>query len=123
MTKHNGVKGLEVGTVVAFYARLVNGSTGPWHQAGSAVVLAGDIRPHFSASAAHLAPAWDARVLRASATDTIEFGVLVAGRVERVGACPCTGRVRADMRALAPRTERPRFGGGPRLAGFRWPDC
>jgi hypothetical protein len=115
MSKQRIATGLDVGTLVAFYARLVNGSTSPWHHAGCALVLADDVRPRFTAPAAHLAPAWAARGARGDAFETIDFGVLVGGLVERVAVAACTARVRAEMRALAPHVERPRFGGAPRL--------
>lgn len=123
MAKQNGSMGLEVGTVVAFYARLVNGTVSPWHRAGEALVVEGEVRPRFTAEASHLSPAWDARGLRGEASARVEFGVLVDGRVARVASTLCTGRVLNAMRAEAPIVRKNLIGGAPRLVTFRWPVC
>jgi hypothetical protein len=124
MTKnYGGAMGLEVGTVVAFYARLVNGSESPWHKAGQALVLAGEVRPTFSAEASHVEAAWDARSGRVEAHERVEFGVVVDGRVVRVAQTGLTGRVINAMRAAAPIVRGNLIGGAPRLAAFRWPSC
>jgi hypothetical protein len=124
MTKNNsGAMGLDIGTVVALYARLVNGSESPWQRAGQALVLAGEVRPCFSADASHIEAAWDARGSRVEAHERVEFGVVVEGRVARVAQTGLTGRVLNAMRASAPTVRRNLIGGAPRLATFRWPDC
>ena len=124
MTKSNsGAMGLEVGTLVALYARLVNGSASPWHKAGRALVLVGEVRPSFTAEAAHLEAAWDARGGRVEAHERVEFGVVIDGRVVRVAQTGLTGRVINEMRAAAAIVRRNLIGGAPRLATFRWPSC